>query len=249
MGNQIIDVDYLRIYFGDPYVVNNKITLRHPTINEIIEYGEKEYWTFISNVTAISSDFKPELFDAGYDYEQVSDLEMFHMMSCKMPVEKTSIIFGDIDLRKLKMYRQKNNDELVLYDEENGIRIDRRINMIIQGYLTTVHGITKNPEFAGNAMTKTIMIDDDRARKKLNANKPWKSTLLPLISSMVNSSGFKYDIQGVRQMPLFAFMDSVARISTIQSSNLLLQGAYAGHVDLGKINKKTLDWSRDLYTK
>lgn len=243
------DIDYLRIYFGDPYKVNDRIIMRQPSIGDIIEYGEKEYWSFVYSATAISSDFKPELEDKGIDYEKVSDLEMFHMMTCNTTPQQSAILFGDVDLSKLKLYRQTNNDELVLFDKENGVRIDRRIHMIIQGYLTTLHKIVKKPEFAGNFMTKRIMIDDDRARKKKNAEKPWKSTLLPLISSMVNSPGFKYDVQGVRKMPLFSFMDSVARISAIKTSNLLLQGAYSGHVDLKKINKDTLDWSRDLYAK
>ena len=146
------------------------------------------------------------------------------------------------------MFRQKNNDELVLFDVDSGIRIDRRLNAMIQGYLTTLHNIKKKVERAGNFMTKQIMIEDDRQRKKMNADKPWKSTLLPLISAMVNNAGFKYNVEQVRNMKLFAFMDSVARISAINTSNLLLQGAYAGKVDMKKIDKKTLDWMRDLYT-
>lgn len=247
ISNNTTDVDYLRIYFGDPYVINDKITLKHPRLSDIIEYGEKEYWSFISSVTAIPSDFKPELEDQGIDYEKLSDLEMFHMMTATQPPEKTGIIFGDLDLTKLKLYKQTDNDELVLYDAESGLRIDKRIHMMIQGFLTTVHGIKKKPEFAGNIMTKRILIDDDRQRKKLNAKKPWKSTLMPLISSMINSAGFKYNLSDVRSMPLFPFMDSVARISAINTSNLLLQGAYAGRVDMSKVDKKSIDWSRDLY--
>lgn len=241
------NIDFLKIYFGDPYSVNEKIILRQPSLGEILEYGEKDYWSFVYSVTAIPSDFKPELFDKGIDYETISDLEMFHMMTAKITPDKSKILFGDIDLTRLKLYRQKNNDELVLYDETSGVKIDRRINMIIQGYLTTLHGIKKKVEHAGNFMTKQIMIEDDRQRKARNADKPWKSTLVPLISAMVNNAGFKYDVERVRDMKLFAFMDSVARISAINTSNLLLQGAYAGKVDMKKVDKKSLDWLRDLY--
>lgn len=247
--NHTRDIDYLKVYFGEPYQINEKISLLQPTIGDIIAYGEREYWSLIFNVTAISSDFKPELEDRGIDYEKVSDLEMFHMMSAHIQPNKSAIIFGDLNLSKLKRYRQKINDELVLYDEDSGVKIDRRIYMLIQGFLTTMHNIKKNPEFAGNASTKKYMIEDDRARKARRTERPWKSTLLPLISAMINSPGFKYDIEHVRALNLFAFMDSVARITAINTSNLLLQGAYAGRVDITKIDKRTLDWSRDLYEK
>lgn len=244
----VTDIDFLRIYFGDPYVVNEKITLKQPRLGDIIEYGEKNYWSFIYSITAIASDFKPELEDRGFDYEKISDLEMFYMMTQNMTPDQSGIIFGDVNLSALRRYTQTNNDEMILYDPNSGVKIDRRLHLMIQGYLTFLHNIKKKPEFAGNAMTKRIMIDDDRKRKAKNADKPWKSTLVPLISSMVNSPGFKYDIEHVRQMPLFPFMDSVARISAINTSNLLLQGAYSGHVDVGKVDKKILDWSRDLYS-
>ena len=247
MIDQNANIDFLKIYFGDPYVVNDRITLHQPSLGEILQYGEKDYWSFVYAITAIPSDFKPELFDKGIDYETISDLEMFHMMSAKITPDKSKILFGDIDLAKLKLFRQKNNDELVLYDADSGIKIDRRLNMIIQGYLTTLHNIKKKVEHAGNFMTKQIMIEDDRQRKKRNAEKPWKSTLVPLISAMVNNAGFKYNVEQVRDMKLFAFMDSVARISAINTSNLLLQGAYAGKVDMKKVDKKSLDWLRDLY--
>lgn len=247
MIDQNANIDFLKIYFGDPYVVNDKIILNQPSLGEILQYGEKDYWQFVYAITAIPSDFKPELFDKGIDYETVSDLEMFHMMSAKITPDKSKILFGDMDLTKLKLFRQKNNDELVLYDADSGIKIDRRLNMIIQGYLTTLHNIKKKVEHAGNFMTKQIMIEDDRQRKKRNAEKPWKSTLVPLISAMVNNAGFKYNVDQVRDMKLFSFMDSVARISAINTSNLLLQGAYAGKVDPKKVDKKSLDWLRDLY--
>lgn len=247
LQQDLANVDYLRIYFGDPYAVNDKIVLRQPSLGEIMAYGERDYWSLVYTLTAIPSDFKPELFDKGIDYEAVSDLEFFHMLSNTLPPEKTSILFGDIDLTKLRMYRQKNNDELVLYDADSGVRIDRRLHMIIQGYLTTLHNIKKKVEHAGNFMTKQIMIEDDRQRKKRNADKPWRSTMLPLISAMVNHPGFKYNAEQVRDLKLFAFMDSVARIASINTSNLLLQGAYAGKVDMKKVDKKSLDWMRDLY--
>ena len=48
-------------------------------------------------------------------------------------------------------------------------------------------------------------------------------------------------------MKIYAFMDSVKRISKIQNAGLLLQSGYSGFgVDLQKIDKKQLDYMGDL---
>ncbi|MDD4279374.1 MAG: hypothetical protein PHX74_06525 [Candidatus Sumerlaeales bacterium] len=241
-------IDMLQVYRGDDYVVSDKILIHQPVIGEITDYGEKEYFTMVHGITAIPSDFKPELLDMGIDYEKISDLEMFYMMTRSLGAVQTGILFGDIDLSRLKMFMQPNG-ELLLFDEETEVRIDRHIHAIIMQYLTKLHGIVKKPEFAANQGTKDFLIEDDRTRKRVASKKPYESMLLPLISSMVNSAGFKYDIEGSLGMKLFAFFDSVQRIGVIQSSLALLQGGYSGMADLSKVPKESWNWARDMYKK
>lgn len=243
------DVNLLKIYFGGEYKINEKITIHQPTIGDILNINEREYWSLIYSLTAISSDFKSELYDRGLDYTQVSNLEMFHMATANMPMEMTRVIFGDIDFRNFHLYKQKNNGLLVMYDEKNNIRIDKRIHEIIQGVLCTIHSIKKKPEFPANDIVKRILIDEDRRRKANKTQKPWHSTLLPLISTMINSSGFKYDLEGVKSLGLFAFMDSVARVTAINMANVLMQGIYSGRVDPKAVSKNSLDYVRDFYSK
>ena len=38
----LIQVDELKLFFGEPYVVNDYLTIFQPTIEQIIEYGERE---------------------------------------------------------------------------------------------------------------------------------------------------------------------------------------------------------------
>ena len=54
--DDLINVDPLKLYFGEPYVVNKYITIFQPTIGDIIEYGEREYYSMIQTLTAIPSD-------------------------------------------------------------------------------------------------------------------------------------------------------------------------------------------------
>lgn len=51
-----LDVDELQLYFGDDYVINDKIRIHQPLIGELIDYGEQQYFSMVHTLTAIPSD-------------------------------------------------------------------------------------------------------------------------------------------------------------------------------------------------
>lgn len=241
-------LDLLKMYFGDDYVVNEKIIIRQPTIGEIVDYGEQDYFSMAHLISSISSDFKPELSDMKLDYEKISDIEMLYIATRHLTVDKTRILFKELDFTRLKMFEQPNST-LLLYDADRDVRIDFHIYAKMMQYVTKLHGIKKKPEFAANHGTKEFLIDLDRQKKKRQAKKPFESILLPLISAMVCSAGFKYTKNEVRNMNMFEFFDAVQRIGVIQSSQALLQGGYSGMADLSKVPKESFNWCRDIYAK
>lgn len=91
------EVDELALYFGSPYPINAYITVTLPTIGELVEYGERQYFSLINTLCAISSDMKSSLWDSGLDWTTVQDFDLFIMMTRNLPVEKTKIILGDVD--------------------------------------------------------------------------------------------------------------------------------------------------------
>ena len=48
--------DELQIYRGKDYVVNDYITIRHPILDEIADYGEREYLSLITSLTTTQRD-------------------------------------------------------------------------------------------------------------------------------------------------------------------------------------------------
>ena len=96
-------------------------------------------------------------------------------------------------------------------------------------------------------MCSTNKREQNKTNHKENKNKPVKSWLQPLVSTMVNSEGFKRDDITVFDMKISAFMDSVARVSKIKNAELLLQSGYSGFgVDLKKIDRETLNYMGEL---
>lgn len=242
-----VKIDELQLYFGDDLIINDNLRVRQPTIGDVIAAGEDKYYGTVYLMTAISSDMKSVLWDAGIDWTEFSDLETFALMSAQLRPEDTCIFLPNVDLSTFKLYK-RNDGELMLINED-GVVIDKYIHKKIMDFLCCMHGIRKTPEFPGNKHTKMILIEDDRMRRKIQLAKEPKSQLMPLISSMVNSAGFKYSIEEIRGMHIYAFMDSVQRIQTIKSAEQLTTAYFSGNIDTKKFDKKKLDWLCDLNKK
>ena len=73
----LLELDTLGLYFGDPYVINENVSVLQPTIGDIAKYGEKNYFSLVHTITAIPSDLKSQLWDMGLDWTQITDFQLF----------------------------------------------------------------------------------------------------------------------------------------------------------------------------
>ena len=244
--NEMFVYDELKMYFGEPFHINDKISIYIPTIGEIIEFGEKEYYGIVHTLTCIPSDMKSKLDDLGIDYMEISDFELFMMLSRGLSQEDTRLILGDLDLSKFTPYLNKMNNETILYDVENDIVIDRLIYTKIVNYIRKIHNIKPKVERAANKTTRRILIQLDRERINKASKEPYKSQLKPLISAMMRYPGFKYKTRELKECGLYEFMDTIQGAQIYVSSTALLQGCYSGMIDTSKIDKKEFNWMRSL---
>ena len=293
--------DELKIYRGEDFVVSEYIRLHQPTLDEICDYGEQEYYTMIYNFTATPQFLKVQLWDIGVDYTEITPYELFYKVLYKMyPQEKTSIIFGDLDFSKFQLMEKKDDGSVYLYQElyigdiyslENkllyhfsgledaanfinctvdelldelntsriygdyvlkniqvdSIEIDEFTYNIIVDYICKSHFIKRDFKQPANNSTKLALIEDAREEANQRKDKEYHSQLKNLISTMINSDGFKYNHDEVWNMKINAFMDSVKRISKIKNADLLLQSGYSGFgVNLKEISDKQIDWLGEL---
>ncbi len=242
--------DALKIYRGEDFVVSDHITVHQATLNEICDYGECEYYSMIYQLTATPQSMKVQLWDIGIDYTRISPFELFyHILYRLYPQERTAILFGGLDLTRFKQGQRRDTGAPVLYQSICGESVfwDEYTYDIIMDYLRQSHMIHKDEKLPANETTKMILIEDAREEAKRNEDREYHSQLKNLISSMVNSEGFKYDHSRVWDMKINAFMDSVKRISKIKNAELLLQSGYSGFgVSLKDIDKKQLDWLGEL---
>lgn len=200
-----LEADALFLYFGDDYEVNDYIKIHQPTIGEVADYGEAQYFGVIHSMTAISSDMKSVLWDMGLDWNEVEPFDLFMMLSQNLTPDKTGILFGDLDFSKMKPFRNRQNDEIVLADKETGIVIDKLIYTRIVNYLRKLHNITPKVEKTKSKTVKRWLIEEDRKRIQTSKDKPFKSYLMPLISAVKVKQGYTRDY--IRNMGLYEFFD------------------------------------------
>ena len=239
-----LDVDELQLYFGDDYVINDYVSITQPLIGGVVDYGEAQYFSMVHTLTAIPSDMKSQLWDMGLDWTEMDDFELFMMLVQTLTPDKTHILFRNLDFSKLRPFKNNQNGDIVLADKETGIIIDKMIYLRIMSYLRKLHNLKPKVEKAANKMTKKVLIDEDRQKILHAKDKPFKSYLLPLISSIKVKQGYTKDY--VRNMGLYEFFDDVARMQIINNADHLLSACYAGTIDMKKINKAELNWMKEL---
>ena len=240
----MLEVDELSLYFGEPYVINDYLTITLPKIGELVRYGERSYYSMIQTITAIPSEMKSQLWDMGIDWTQITDFQLFMMLTPTLPKEQTAIVFGDFDFQALKPFENRQNDTVVLFNPDNNAIIDELAYGKISSYLCSAHNLTKKVEKAANEFTKKFMIEEDRQKIKYNSTQPYKSFLRPLISAVKCRQGYTLDY--IKNMGLYEFMDDLTRLQVIVNTDALLQGSYSGMVDTKKIPKKEFDWCREI---
>ncbi len=246
----ILENDELKIYRGEDYVISKHIIIHQPSLSEICDYGEQEYYSMIYQLTATPQSMKVQLWDMGIDYTEITAFELFYGILYKLySQEKTSILFGNLDFTKFQVMQRKDDKSIFLYQmiDNQSVIIDQFIYNKIMDYLRKVHSIKKDEKMPANQTTKMLLIEDQREEYEKIKSLEYHSQLKNMISAMVNCEGFKYNHSEVWNMKINAFMDSVKRIAKIKNADLLLQSGYSGFgVNLKEISNKQLDWLGEL---
>lgn len=242
-------VDELKLYLGSSIKIASGITLLQPTIGEIANYNEAEYFSMASTLCATPSSMKVALDDMKLDYMKVEDFQLFMMLCQSLTPDKTKLLLGDLDLTKFKPYQLTDSEEVVLANGEvddngNPIIINQIIYDILTTYIRKMHGFKKQVDKAGNAITRKVLIDEDRKAAQRNKDKPYKSFLVPLVSSLQGRQG--YTKEYICNMGLYEFMNQMNRVQIIVQADAALGGMYSGFVDTKKLDKTVLDWTRDI---
>lgn len=200
--------------------------------------------TFSYKVMSSNKQMYKEIMDNKEEYaEQLASIP--DAVLDEMEINPLQLILKDIDLADFTPCTHEGTGEVILYNIERDITIDRLVYTKIVDAVRKIHGLKRNDEKPGNETTKMILIEEARENAAIAADKPHKSTLKPLVSAITVKCGMCGDDR-IWNMKVSQFFDNIKRINKIQDAQLLLQGAYSGFANLKGVDKSRLDWAGDL---
>ena len=256
--NPVIEFDKLKLFFGEPYIIDvedaeGTITLTQPTIGDIIELGEKRFYMTLNAFTTNTTSFRLQLWEQGMDWNKISDFELFIMLVGTADKEVYRLFAPDIDFSKFGVYqKQKPGSEevvKVLYNVEDKIEINEEVYFHLSQYLRNVFNIFPEEKMTSDATMKRWFIQKDKrelANREQMKHKDEDSGLLPVISACCNHPGFKYKSKELKELNVFQFYDSVKRLQVYESSTALQKGMYSGFMDGSKVSFDDYNFMRSI---
>lgn len=260
--NPTIKFNKLKMYFGRPYTidlenVDGSITIYPPTLGDIVDYGEEEWYQNLSVLTCNTTSYRYQLSLSDIDWNEISDFEMFCGLYQTIEDKFSQILFhfNLSDFERYFRQKEEENGEVtkipVLYNEKEKIEINEEVYFHISQYLRNCFHIFPKEEIVDQEALKRALLDKEKANihnmeamKKMGRESD--TALLPLISSCINHPGFPYTIETLDKLPMFAFMDSVARLQIYESTVAALSGMYSGMCDMSKVPQETFNFMREI---
>lgn len=231
----------LNLLYRRDYAINDYIKIKIPTVGEVIDH-EDDYYSMVSILTAMPIDYMVPLDDVGIDFTTINDYELFLLLFSGMKEQDTSLIFGDLDLKKFEPAVNEKNGTMVLYDKENDIVIDRAIHDRVAAALRKINHLERNNRKPGNEEAKKYMLERARDKARRRKNRTHESQLEPLIIAMVNTEQYKYDFEGTRELSIYQFNESVRQVIKKDGYDKRMIGVYAGTVNAKELSQDDLNW-------
>lgn len=108
-------IDELQVYRGKDFVVNDYLVIQQRTLDDICDFGEKKYFSFVSTFCATPSDMMIELEQQGIDFVKIGDWEFFTQYGIYKTFDSEigDFLFKGFDFSKLVPFKDEE-DKVVL---------------------------------------------------------------------------------------------------------------------------------------
>lgn len=256
--NPIIQFDKLQMYFGEPYVIDldnidGSITIKQPTIMDIIKFGEKRFYSNINFIVCNTTSYRLMLWENGIDWNTMKDFELFILLYKQIDKEIADLLFN-VDLQEFVPYEKQVDEdtkELVLYNAKDKIEINEQVYYHISQYFRNVFNIFPEEKLTNDNALKELYIYKEKSQLKNTKIKEDKgefndSSIVNVISACVNHPGFKYTTKELKDLHVYEFFDSVKRLQVYEQTTALMKGMYSGMMDASKIKSEDYNFMKNI---
>ncbi len=235
--------------------MKNGIVIYQPTIGQIIDYGEEDFWQMLNPFVTNPTTHRVFLWENGIDWNKISEYTLFRTLLglSGFTPDKTTLLFGDLNLSEFVPFGVFDDDgnmtdEITLYNKEKDIELSEDDFNEMVFYIRTMFNMFPKVEKAKNKATKESIIFEEKMNMKNKEESNDSSILFSLISACVNHPGFKYKTTELEDVGIFEFMDSTKRLQIYEQTTALLSGMYSGMIDTKGIDDKEFNFMRNMYS-
>lgn len=221
--------------------INDFITIRVPTIKDIIE-NEDDYYGNIALIVATPYDMMVQLDDMKIDFTQINEWDLFLLLFNELRTRDLSLIFDGLNLRDFVTAENKQNGNIILVNPKTGVKIDRAIHDQICRYLRKTLRLQKNDKRPANEEARKFLIERTRTKLKRRRKQLVESQIEKYIVALVNTSEFPYTYESVLGLTINQFYASLHQIVKKIKYDKLMIGCYAGTVNMKELDQNELNW-------
>lgn len=246
-----LDFNPLRVYFGDDYVVNDRIIIHQPSIQDFIDAdNESDIYHVIAPFVSNTTGYRVQLWDMGIDWNKITNQELFSILIKTVDYKYSKLIFGDIDFSTFNLYKKTVDDNkvLTLYSPKMDLEIDEEtMNKMCKYIQFMFNSYPPEEEFTSSKILKQELINNDRQKQLLRKKEDGVGqSLLSMIAFYLNHPGCKYKKNELKEVGYFEFMYNIQRLQIYESTRALFGGMYSGMCDLSKVDPKEFNFMRDV---
>lgn len=221
--------------------INDYITIRVPTVGEIIE-NEDDYYGNVALIVATPFDMMVQLDDMKIDFTKINDWDLFCLLFNELRTRDLSLIFDELDLNDFVIAEDKKTGNIVLINPNTGAKIDQAIHDQICRYLRSILRLQKNDKRPANEEARKYLIERARIKMRRRKKSRAESQIEKYIIALVNTSEFPYTYETVLGLTINQFYASLHQIiKKIKYDNLMI-GCYAGTVNMKELDQNELNW-------
>lgn len=225
--------------------VSSSISIMVPSVGEIVD-NEDQYYDAVSTIVATPYDMMVQLDDAGIDFTQINDYELFCILFPRLKSMDTSLLFGDLNIANFQTAIDEEDGKVFLVDPETDIRIDRIVHDQMCRQLRKMLHFTKDVKIPGNEEARKYMLERARKKQKRNKNKRPDSQIENYIVALVNTEQFPYNYETVREISILQFYASLNQIAHKIKFDNTMVGFYAGTIKLEDLKAEERTWIQNI---
>jgi hypothetical protein len=237
MKNKLNENDiHLKLFAGLPIEVDGIGDLRIPTLKEVVQLGENEYYNYVFHLLFT----KKSLSVTNDELDNYSDFEALTLLLLYNTSFK-EVFFNGLKYFFNKEPKLEQQYGLVYFDEltEDSVLTDEKL-LYIQNCLKIAHFIKEEEEEyeAGNEQARQFIEKLKKKKAKIKV-KP-KQNLHSIMSAVAWKT---VGIDKILNLTIYQLYDGYRRLENIDNYQFTLMGIYTGNIDAKKIKLPDINWA------